>query len=380
VDSRAHVTPELALTRARAWARRGALAALAVAAMLLLPAAANAATVSGLALENLSTAAGNQWTSCDGATANVKLVRDGGAQSLTTSCDPITGAYSFGGVNLAGAGGSVIAVYLAPGGSEQGVSYTRSVTTSNIANLDVSDDRIRIRTESVAAGPFTTTYIDAWDNSNDPAIPAISDGTELSVTASQRIGINIESGTTFQPNGTVTVDKVRIQGTWSAGATTLLVTGTGSSGCGAGSSASGQNVFCINGGSFSAGSGIVRFTLANGGAHSDVNGPITFNTVQIWPAVSGNDICIANSGTVTMTSLDVGSAGRSVEANSYGTLVADTVTINDGATIAGSGWVEVHDSITSTGTGNVDDWNLRLRMRPAGGVATFGSTSGGGLW
>jgi hypothetical protein len=356
-----------------------------VLAALLAPNDAGAATVSGTVLETGNNGLGNQWLGCDGSTANVKLVRDA-VQTLTTTCDPVTGAYSFAGVNLAGAAGSVVAVYLTTGGVEEGISYTRSITTANITGLLVSDDRVRLRTESVAAGPLTTAHINTWDNSNDAVIPVVSDGTVLTTGAAQRYVLTVESGSTFQPNGTVTTDKVRISGTWTAGATTLILNGTGDTGCGNAQPVLTMNTYCLmSGGAFNAGTGTVRFTLLNDGNHTDVDSdpasPITLNTLQVWPAVGGESICINNSGTLTAAAVDLGAGGLAVDVGvQASTIVTGNVTINDAATLTGSGILEGHGNVTSTLTGGVDDWNLGIRMRPAGGTAIFGSTSGANPW
>lgn len=362
-----------------AW-RRLLLATCIVLAAVLLPVApASAAnvTVSGVAIERLVDAAGQDWTGCDGVTNNVRLVLDAGAHTQTRPCNATTGAFSFPNVPLSAT--HLISVYLVGSGSEQGILYTRNAdTTSAIPGLVVSDDFIRIRG---VTGPITNATINTWDNSNDAAIPAISTGVALTTTATQQVGVFVEAGSTFQPGGNVTVDKAVIEGTWTSGAEVLEITGTGDQDCGDATSILSMDPICRRGGgTFNAGTGTLRLTLANGTAHSDINGPFTFNNYQIHPANNLRDICIADNGTVTAANVEIGD-GSTVTAYIWGNLHVTNgtgnVTLAAGATLEGAGYLETRGNFTGPGTVTSD---LDLKMRPNGGLVQLGATAGAASW
>ncbi len=131
------------LTRTRASAlptallRNRALAVvLLAAALMLLPSAASAITISGTAQ---SDEAGTAWAGCDGISQNIKLRLSGGS-AQTTSCNPVTGAWSFAGQTV-GSEMTVTAYLDIPGSTGYGVLWYRTPATgSNITGLKVVED------------------------------------------------------------------------------------------------------------------------------------------------------------------------------------------------------------------------------------------------
>ncbi len=356
---------------------RIALLVLALLAIWVAPASAANVTVSGTAVETLGNAVGADWTGCNGSTNNVRLVLDANAFQQTVPCNATTGAFSFSNVPLSGT--HLITIYLVGSGTEQGVLYTRNAnTTSAISGLLITEDFIRLRGVTSA---ITNATINTWDNSNDTAIPAASTGVALTTTATQRIGVFVEAGQTFQPGGNVTVTKAIIEGTWTSGAEVLEVTGTGDDDCDDTDSLNAMDPFCRRtAGTFNAGTGTVRLTLAQGTAHTDVNGPLTFNNYQVHPAVAGQDLCFVDNGTITVATAELGN-GTAVSASIWGRLDAvngaGTVTIASGATLDGSGAIEARGNVTGGGTVTS---NIDLFMRPNGGTVLLGSTSGSANW
>ena len=85
---------------------------------------------------------------CDGSTANVRIVVDGGAYASSTSCDG-SGAYSFPAVSYNG--DPTIVVYLndVPTG-EVGSVITRT-PTADITDLDIYANRVMTRHEDMCA-------------------------------------------------------------------------------------------------------------------------------------------------------------------------------------------------------------------------------------
>ena len=342
------------------------------------PASAANVTVSGVAIERLVDALGQDWTGCNGVTNNVRLVLDAGAYTQTVPCNATTGAFSFANVPLT-VNPHLVTIYLVGSGTEQGVLYTRNADlTSSMTGLVVSEDFIRLRG---VTGTVTNATINTWDNSNDAAIPAISTGVALSTTATQRVGVFVEAGSTYQPGGNVTTDKAIIEGTWTSGAEVLEITGTGDSDCDDLDALTAMDPICRRGaGTFNAGTGTLRLTLAAGTQHSDINGPFTFNEYQIHPAVNGQDVCIVDNGTVTASNVDIGD-GSTVTANVWGVLNVingtGNVNVAAGALLNGSGDIQARGNFTGAGT---LDTNIDVRMRPNGGTVLFGSTAGAATW
>lgn len=370
--------------RRSAFRRLAQLAVLVVALLAFGAAPASAAnvTVSGVAIETLVDGLGlpaTDWSGCNGVTNNVKLVLDAGAYTQTRPCDGTTGAFTFTTVPLT-VTPHLITIYLVGSGTEQGVLYTRNTDlTSNITGLAVTEDFIRIRGNT----PITNANIDIWDSNNDAAIPAISNGTALTTTASQPIGVYVEPGHTFTPGGNVTVDKAIIGGTWNSGAEVTELIGTGDQDCDDFDTFVVMDVICRRGtGTFNAGTGTLRFTLASGTAGTDVVGPFTFNVVQVYPANNLRQIWLVDSGVVTASSVEIGD-GSTVTAWVEGTLNvtsgAGTILVNDAATLNGGGAVEARGNFTSVLTGKVIG-GLDVTMRPNGGLVSVGSTSGAANW
>jgi hypothetical protein len=157
--------------------------------LLLLPAAANAVTVSGTAMKD---ELGNSWQGCDGVTPNIKVVV-GTTAAGTTTCNPTTGVFSLTGVTIPSIGSRVVVFY--DGALAKGVLYTTAASTSaNITGLTPTQDRVWIRSEQ-ATPSLDWHLVNGYASTQDADIPVTDDGSSLVLAAGTEL--HVDSPVTF---------------------------------------------------------------------------------------------------------------------------------------------------------------------------------------
>jgi len=186
------------------------------------------------------------WVPCDGSTTNIALSMNGAAKQNTT-CDDITGAFSFSGVTAPTVANEIITVFFDTDGGDQAVLYTKNNdTTSNITDLTPTTNRIWIQSESSES--ITNANINTYDKTQDSDIPASSDGTDLVADSGTETHINTSD--TFAPGGNVDTDNLHIEGTYTGSTETLTLAGAGTGAC---TTEPGTiRPLCIEGGTFTA--------------------------------------------------------------------------------------------------------------------------------
>ncbi|MCW2928913.1 MAG: hypothetical protein JWM86_2881, partial [Thermoleophilia bacterium] len=195
-----------------------------MAAMLILPAAANAITVSGTAYADGTET--TVWSGCDGVTARVGLAVNGVLHS-TVPCDAL-GSYSFAGV-APSAANQVLAVWF-DGHADKAVHYSRNAdTTTNITGLLLIRSQALVSSQN--ANPITNADMAVWDSPNDSDVPVTIGALNALTSALTNLRIHVRPGDTYAPGADVTVATLRVDGTYAGAAETLILTGGAASTC-----------------------------------------------------------------------------------------------------------------------------------------------------
>ncbi|MCW2922495.1 MAG: hypothetical protein JWL76_2369 [Thermoleophilia bacterium] len=369
------------LVRARHARPRGVRALVRVAALaswllvaLLMPAAADAITVSGTAYNDGAEVA--VWTGCDGATNRVALAVNGVLHSVVP-CDA-AGTFTFAGVAPAAAN-QVLTVWF-DGHADKAALYTRNVdTTTNITGLPLIRSQVVVTSEN--ANPITNADIAIWDGPNDADVPVTITTGALTVAASNT-RIHVLAGDTFAPGGNVTVATMRVEGTYTGAAETLVLTGGTASACTT-TSQSSMRPICLGAGATFTAPAVVRYTTSNNALFPDA---VTFNALQLRPTSGSPTYTIADAATdlVMASTLDVGTGAAAVTTRvALGELrVAGTATVNALAVYGATnvGLLRHGGDLTGAGTVSTDLGSI-VRMRPpSGATVLFGTTSGSSAW
>jgi uncharacterized delta-60 repeat protein len=350
--------------------------AIALVGALVVPAAASALTVSGFAYADEATPTPAVWSGCDGSTNNVSMSFNGAAK-VSTSCNASTGAFSF--TTAFGVADGHLAVFLdptAPG--SRGVTYSRNLdTSSNISNLVVTLDRVRVRSESTTS--VTTRGINLYDSSQDADIPASSDGVDLTLAAGTEL--HVDAGEQFLPGGDVTTPATHLEGTWIGWPLQRLRLTGGGTGTDCTDRAT-MRPLCVSGaGRLEAWPNhIVSFT-----GTSDLQlEPTNYGRLEVQPSTSGWPTVVP-VGNVSASTLAVGDGTNPVTLdmgtgtptlNVYGDL-----TVASGATLSSSTASVLHVRGSMTGAGLVDlSGGALLEHQPSGLVELLGTTAGGPAW
>lgn len=207
---------------------RAILAVLAaLVALLVMPALAEAVTVSGTAMTD---ELGTSWQGCDGTTANLAIAVNGTRVGSTT-CASSSGTFSFAGISIPAVGARVT-IWL-DGAPSRGVLYTTAAsTTADITGLTPTQDRVWLRSEQGGATLTTATF--DWTKADDADVPVVVSGSALTIEGN--VEIHLGGGVTFRPSGTVDANSIHATtGTTydgAAGQTTMR--GTGTQGCATG--------------------------------------------------------------------------------------------------------------------------------------------------
>ncbi len=181
-----------------------------------------ASTVSGIAMRGESNA--TAWQGCDGLSLNIKLSVNGAAP-LATSCNPITGGFTFTGVTKPGAG-QVVTAWISSPDAEGATYYTVAAGGNAVAGLNIIQDRVSVDSESATATLTRSTLqtYDAVDNSDLP----VDATTSSMVTIPSGMELHITPGITFTPGSSVTSGGIHVANTGVfTAAGTVTITGTG---------------------------------------------------------------------------------------------------------------------------------------------------------
>ncbi|MEK7151502.1 MAG: hypothetical protein AAB784_02190 [Patescibacteria group bacterium] len=273
--------------------------------------------VSGNAYADEATTA---WVPCDGTTANISLVVNGGAAS-TTNCADLDGAYAFNDVTVAA--GNPVSVFF--NATDSGVAVTIASNSVNDITLNPRKNRVWVKTEKTT-DTITNSNLDHCD-SVSPADCAnvpyfVTSGV---LTVEDGVEIHIESGKTFAPGGNVSVPNLHVVGTYTGvtgGTETLTLRGSGTGAC---STDPGTiRPLCIDGGTFTAS----ETTVFTGTATSNIE------------ATTFEDLVASRSGTTfqTMTGTATLNDQLTVKSGTILTLAANnsTMTVANTASVSGT--------------------------------------------
>ena len=280
---------------------------------------------------------------CDGVTANVQIIVDGGAYTDTTSCDAADGSYTF--TNVSYIGDPSILIYLNTNGGDRGAVVTKTPTT-DITDLDIYKDRVMTRHED--ALPLTIADMTAYDETNDSDISFLAaTGTPDTLIVRANTELMVASSTTFAPNGNITLQSSGSGGVFDG--SLHIDNGATFSSAGAQIHSIGGSFFNDESSAFIPASSTVLFTATTTGKGITKAGTSTldFNEVQfigvgggwnITADVSVNEDMDIDSGTVTGTG-DITVQNGQLSGNGLLSLGGGTTTIKTANTLGGTqGW------------------------------------------
>ena len=286
---------------------------------------------------------------CDGVTNNVRVVVDGGSYASSTSCNAITGAYSF--ASMAYVGDPKVVVYLDTNGGVQGSVITKT-PTSNITNMHIYANRVITRHQDVSA--LTLSDMQTYDFDNDSDLRFIAATTSLTVLPNTELFVFASS--TLAPGGNITL---------SGNGNANSYEGTLQLGVGATFTATGTETHTLAGrfvlattSTFIAASSTFIFNATTTGKSITSPNTVTFNQLQFngqgggWnitaPLIVQANMHIA-TGTVTGTG-NLTLNNGSLYGNGMLSLGAGTTTINRTNTLGGiSAWT-FHHLVLGNGT------------------------------
>lgn len=136
---------------------------------------------------------------CDGVTANVRIVVDGGTFASSTSCAAGTGAYSFSNVSFVG--DPRVLVFLDMGSTTLRAATFSKTLTTNVSNMDLYAHRLIVRHEDVA--PVTIADLAVYDFDNESDLPYLATTSQLTLLPNTEL--YIWNGKTFTPGGNITL-------------------------------------------------------------------------------------------------------------------------------------------------------------------------------
>ncbi|MEZ4104351.1 MAG: DUF2341 domain-containing protein [Candidatus Paceibacterota bacterium] len=138
---------------------------------------------------------------CNGIVNNVRIIVDGGSYDSSTSCDAVTGAYSFPAVTYTG--DPEVIVYLDTNGGEVGSVVTKTMT-GDVTDMDVYANRVILRHEDTS--PLNISDMTAYDFGDDADVKfTASTSTGASLLTLLGTELYVWASSTFSPLGTVTL-------------------------------------------------------------------------------------------------------------------------------------------------------------------------------
>jgi len=160
--------------------------------------------VSGNAYEDEGT---NAWSGCDGSTARVSLVVNGGAVNKTTSCRASDGYYEFTGVLINP--NSPVSVFF--NSLNKGVAVTVAANASSDISLNPRKNIVWVKTET-GVSQITNSNLDHCDSGLPVQcvnVPYSVSGGNLTIESIAKL--IIESNKSFVPGGSVTLNPGAVQ-------------------------------------------------------------------------------------------------------------------------------------------------------------------------
>lgn len=320
-------------------------------------------TVSGVVYES-DRATALTGPTCDGSTANVRVVVDGGAYTDTASCDGITGAYEFLS-NVAFVGDPVIHVYLDTNGASNAVTVTKT-PTADITDFNLYENHVTVRHEDSVS--LTSADLSVYAFSDDADLPySVATTGPAILTTYPDTALFVEDGYTFAPESEVILIA---SGSASAYDGSLYL------GAGATFTATGTTQYTIGGGLAAASGGVLQtasstfvFNASTTSRQIIASSTLSFYGLQFNGAAGGWNI---DSAVVVATDVDV----------TAGTVSgAGDITVTNGS-LAGNGVVSMTGGtvlLEQTNTlGGVNSWtfnNLTLGNGSVAGVTTPASSA-----
>jgi len=302
-------------------------------------------------------------TVASGTTVAVSF--NGGTVTSTGSTDA-GGQFILSGATMTG--GTIITLYF-DGGTATGVTVVLG-SGSSMTGISLYQNRLILRSESGSVA-VTNAHISVADNNADSSITAlISSATSSAVTVSDGYELFLWSGDTYQPGGTVTVDDIDINGTFTADSNAVTVSGnwdaTGGSFSSSGTvtfDSTSAETITSNGSAFSAltfngagGTWTLQDALDVNTSLSVLAGTLAQNTATLTVAGA---VRIASGGSFTKSTnaslftfdgystyedevgISIGAVGMSaspdITVTVSGSLVTDKLTIGTGETLTLSG-------------------------------------------
>ncbi len=233
----------------------------------------------------------------NGRHVNVSVNGQAVAGSTTTAAD---GSYTLSAITAASA--AVLTIYL-EGDAESAVTLTRS-TGVNMTGIDLYNGYLNLRSDD--GSPLTGSNVNTGDASLAPGIVAIYSASSNSVAVlASGVSLLIMSGQTFAPNGggTVTVPGSWVNlGTFTAGSSTIFLTGSGAQTLTSGGSSFNNLTFNTGGGTYTLQDNLVitsTISLTNMTLDVGANFSITITTNNFTSGTNGT--FVSRLGTVTFS-------------------------------------------------------------------------------
>jgi hypothetical protein len=329
--------------------------------------------VSGTAYENESS---TKLTACDGSTAMIKL-RVAGGRERSVSCSGVNGTFTLASV-LPPVASRPFVLFIDGVGSTFGSTITRYAGSGNLTGLELRRNVVLLTHED--AGPITNADLDKWDNGNDTDLNYVVTGSDLTVETGSKL--LVASGKTFTPGGAVTTPALRLDGTYTAGSTTLTLTAGGTNAtC---TTAVGTMMpLCVNGGTFTTGSSTVNYT---GTAATTLSNAFTYNHLGVGTTADSSAATFTLGGDTTVGGvLTVGNSSSTATDTLAGSTATLTFTGNgtpfvltgNGTFSAGNSTVS-YEHATSANMTAATYYNLQTN--PASGTPTYTLPAAGPAW
>ena len=317
---------------------------------------------------------GAVWSGCDGVTPNIAISVNGYAKR-TTTCSPITGAYSF---TTVPDPGLLVLVFMDTAGATPGATYSRAPATPvNLTGFDVTYGRVSLRSETAA--PITSELMAMYDQENDPSVKVAVWEWDKIMVETAPMEFVVEAGDTYEPDNDVDMSALELRGRlhqWHVDNNVDIDGGGTSSDCTAAVGVQ-MPVCVLPGGSFDSdgGKGYIRFRSSA----PLVVQSTTYPHIELAPAATNNAITFGHAPGTTLTV----EGGLEIQYASGIFVTADTATnsptinlmggvsqpgtldVEQNGTLSGTSSMLVTESITGAGTVNMSAGLIEQRVSGA---------------
>jgi hypothetical protein len=256
-----------------------------------------------------------KWSGCDGSTARISLVINGGTEA-TTTCHGTTGAYTFTGVSVAT--NDPVSVFYNTTGSntEKGVTTTVAANGTSDITANVSQDVILVTTET-GVSSITNANLNHCQSGSPAQCANVPYAVASSnVTGTSGVLFRIANGKTYAPGGNLTTqgsgghlhldDNSVFTG---AASQTHTIGGGVTIDSGATLTAPSSGTIAVagnwtNSGTFTHNSGTISW---NGGSQTSTgsttfyNLSVTGSSARTVTFTAGSTTSVANNGTLTLS-------------------------------------------------------------------------------